>query len=276
MSKARVLFVSQALSPFLPESNIANISRHLPQAIHEKGKEIRIFMPRFGKINERRHQLHEVIRLSGMNMVINDSDHPLIIKVASIPSARIQVYFIDNEEYFKRKALLADDEGQTFADNDERSIFFVRGVLETVKKLGWSPDIIHCHGWMTALLPAYVKKIYNKDPHFSSSKVVFSPYDDVFQGTLDTNVSRKLTMDGFKKDDVHLLENPNHSNVLKMGMHYSDGIICGPEDLSEDVKEYMNSIERPVLRYSNQDSCVSEIDQFFDSVLESKGVLIEG
>jgi starch synthase len=276
MSKARVLFVSQALSPFLPESNIANISRYLPQAIHEKGKEIRIFMPRFGKINERRHQLHEVIRLSGMNMVINDSDHPLIIKVASIPSARIQVYFIDNEEYFKRKSLLADDEGQSFSDNDERSIFFVRGVLETVKKLGWSPDIIHCHGWMTALLPAYVKKIYNKDPHFSSTKVVYSPYDDVFSGTLDTNVSRKLTMDGFKKDDVHLLEHPNHSNVIKMGVNYSDGVICGPEELSDDVNAFIKSSARPVLRYSNPESCVSEVDQFFDAVLENKGALIEG
>lgn len=146
MDKVRVLYVSQEITPFLPETNISNISRHLPQGIHERGKEIRVFMPRYGKINERRHQLHEVIRLSGMNMIINDSDHPLIIKVASIPTARMQVYFIDNEEYFHRKAIHHDEEGALFHDTDERGIFFVKGVLETVKKLGWAPDIIHCHG----------------------------------------------------------------------------------------------------------------------------------
>jgi len=275
MSKARVLFVSQELTPFLPDSPMACISRQLPQGIHEKGKEIRIFMPRYGKINERRHQLHEVIRLSGMNMVINDSDHPLIIKVASIPTARIQVYFIDNEEYFKRKALTHDDDGKAFADNDERAMFFVRGVLETVKKLGWSPDIIHCHGWMTALMPLYVKKHYNKDPHFSNSRVVFSPYNNAFDGTLSADLPKKLMLDGFSKNDVHLMEHPNHSNLLKMAVKYSDGIIHGPDELDEDTLSYINSIDRPILRYSNQENCVTEVDQFFDSVLESKGILVE-
>jgi starch synthase len=174
MKKPRVLYVSQEITPFLPKSELSEVSRNLPQGIHEKGKEIRVFMPKYGSINERRHQLHEVIRLSGMNLVVDDTDHPLIIKVASIPTARMQVYFIDNENYFQRKADLTDKSGKFFKDNDERSIFFCRGVLETVRKLGWAPDIIHCHGWFTSLLPLYVKKFYNDDPHFADAKVVFS------------------------------------------------------------------------------------------------------
>jgi len=147
--KARVLFVSQEVTPYLDETPMGLIGRHLPQGIQERGKEIRLFMPKYGCINERRNQLHEVIRLSGMNLIIDDTDHPLIIKVASIQSARMQVYFIDNQEYFERKYTLVDKKGVHFADNDERSIFFCRGVIETVKKLGWAPDVVHLHGWFT-------------------------------------------------------------------------------------------------------------------------------
>ncbi len=160
MEKKKILFISQEISPFLPKSEISNTARSLAQGIQEAGKEIRVFMPRFGVINERRHQLHEVIRLSGMNLIIDDADHPLIIKVASISSARMQVYFIDNDEFFKRKNTLVDDSKKEHKDNDERSIFFNRGVLETVKKLGWQPDVIHCSGWMTSLMPLYIKHIY--------------------------------------------------------------------------------------------------------------------
>src|ERR1041385_6147322 len=158
--KARVLFVSQEVTPYLEENPMSHIGRYLPQGIQERGKEIRTFMPKYGLVNERRNQLHEVIRLSGMNLIINDSDHPLIIKVASIQSARMQVYFIDNEDYFQRKETLTDSKGKMFEDNDERSIFFCRGVIETVKKLGWAPDIIHCHGWLTSLVPMYIKRSF--------------------------------------------------------------------------------------------------------------------
>ena len=164
MRKARILFVSQEITPYLDETHIGKIGRRLPQAIQERGREIRTFMPKYGNINERRHQLHEVIRLSGMNIVINNADHPLIIKVASIPTARMQVYFIDNDDYFHRKSTLTDKAtGKYFDDNDERLVFFNRGVIETVKKLGWSPDIIHCHGWFTGLTPLYVKKAFIED-----------------------------------------------------------------------------------------------------------------
>ncbi len=159
MEKKKILFVSQEIAPFLPKSEISSTARRLPQGIQEAGKEIRVFTPRFGSINERRHQLHEVIRLSGMNLIIDDNDHPLIIKVASIAAARMQVYFIDNDEYFKRKNTVVDDKGLDYEDNDERAMFFCRGVLETVKKLGWQPDVIHCHGWMTAPMALYIKKL---------------------------------------------------------------------------------------------------------------------
>ncbi|MFZ9455475.1 MAG: glycogen/starch synthase, partial [Bacteroidia bacterium] len=192
MKKARVLFVSQDITPYLDETYIGKIARKLPQGIQERGKEIRTFMPRYGCINERRHQLHEVIRLSGINIIINDVDHPLIIKVASIPSARMQVYFIDNQEFFNRKAILCErNSNKYFEDNDERAMFFARGVAETVKKLGWQPDIIHCHGWFTSLLPLYIKKYYNDDPIFADSKLVVSLYNDTFPKSLNKKLSQK-------------------------------------------------------------------------------------
>ena len=160
MEKKKILYISQEITPYLPESEMSEIGRYLPQGAQERGREIRTFMPRYGCVNERRNQLHEVIRLSGMNLVIKDTDHPLIIKVASIQAARMQVYFIDNEDYFQRKCALTDEEGKEFVDNDERAVFFARGVLETVIKLRWAPDIIHCHGWLTSLIPLYIKKYY--------------------------------------------------------------------------------------------------------------------
>ena len=180
MRKARILFVSSEIHPYLDLTEQSKVARFLPQGIQERGKEIRTFMPKFGNINERRNQLHEVIRLSGMNLIIDDSDHPLIIKVASIQAARMQVYFIDNEEYFQRKYMARDAADNFYHDNDDRTIFFCRGVLETVKKLGWAPDIIHCHGWMTSLIPLLIKTSYKDDPMFNTSKVAYSLYNDAF------------------------------------------------------------------------------------------------
>ncbi len=208
MAKKKILFISQEITPYLPESEMAHIGRFLPQGIQEKGKEIRTFMPRYGCINERRNQLHEVIRLSGMNLIINDTDHPLIIKVASIQSARMQVYFIDNEDYFQRKYIIEDDKGTFFPDNDERAIFFARGVFETVKKLRWAPDLIYCQGWITALVPLYLKKEYNEDPMFAHSKVVFSSYNDQFKGTLHPDFAKKITGDNITLKDIEILKNP--------------------------------------------------------------------
>ena len=170
----KVLFINQEITPYVPETNMSVMGRDLPQKVQEAGLEIRTFMPKWGNINERRGQLHEVIRLSGMNLIIDDTDHPLIIKVASIPQSRIQVYFIDNDDYFTKRQMTTDEAGEEYADNGERAIFFARGVLETVKKLRWTPDIIHCQGWMSAVVPFYVKKAYHEEPSFANTKIVTS------------------------------------------------------------------------------------------------------
>jgi starch synthase len=275
MSKTRVLFVSQEILPFSPESPAAQFSRQIPQAVHERGKETRIFMPRYGKINERRHQLHEVIRLSGMNLIVNDSDHPLIIKVASIPQIRLQVYFIDNEEFFHRKAYFQDDSGKLFEDNDMRMIFFAKGVLETVKKLGWQPDIIHCHGWFTSLMPMYVKKFFNEDPHFSESKIVFSVYDDEFEGTLDKKMMQKVAFDGFPASQIQELADPTHQNLMKMAIKYADGVILSSSPAHEELERFIVQQEVPMLRQYAEGDPLTAIDEFFDLVHAGKQVLVD-
>jgi starch synthase len=270
MSKARILYVSQHIVPFLPATQMSAVSRNLPQGVHEKGREIRVFTPRFGKINERRHQLHEVIRLSGMNLIVDDTDHPLIIKVASIPTARMQVYFIDNDEYFKRKAVLNEADGKMFADNDERSMFFIRGVLETVKKLGWAPDIIHCSGWMTSLLPVYLKEIYRKDPYFENSKVICSLYNEGFQGSLDSRMAEKVVQDGIKPESVASIADPSFDALNKLAIEHADGLVIGSEDLNPETVKLANDAGVPVLPFHGEEGYVGEINNFYDTILEGK------
>ncbi len=264
MEKKRILYISQEITPYLPESEMSEIARFLPQGVQEKGREIRTFMPRYGCVNERRNQLHEVIRLSGMNLVINDTDHPLIIKVASIQAARMQVYFIDNEDYFQRKAVLTDDKGKEFADNDERAIFFARGVLETVIKLRWAPDIIHCHGWLTSLVPLYIKKYYYNDPLFSQSKVIYSAYNDDFKNTLDKSFSEKLLLEGITSDDVSGVKDPNYLNVSKMAIDYSDAIIQGTETINPAVKDYIKESGKLFLDYQPKETYIDAYNEFYD------------
>ncbi|CCZ80150.1 hypothetical protein HMPREF9449_02071 [Odoribacter laneus YIT 12061] len=270
MAKKRVLFISSEIMPYLPESEMSHIGRYLPQGIQEKGKEIRTFMPRFGCINERRNQLHEVIRLSGMNLIINDTDHPLIIKVASIQSARMQVYFIDNEDYFQRKHIITDEKGQFFEDNDERAIFFARGVFETVKKLRWAPDLIYCQGWFTSLVPLYLKKEYADDPIFAHSKVVFSTSNDVFEGNLQKDFHKKILTENISTKDVSLVKEPTHTNVNKLAFHYSDGIIFNNKDIEQELKEYAKKLEKPILEYTNKEEYIDNYSEFFDQIMETK------
>lgn len=268
MKSSRVLFVSTEITPYLPENEISILSRYLPQGVQEQGKEIRTFMPRFGCINERRNQLHEVIRLSGMNLIINDTDHPLIIKVASIPAARMQVYFIDNEDYFHRKQILKDESAEFFEDNDERAIFYARGVLETVRKLRWSPDIIHCQGWFTGLVPLYVKKLFKEDPLFSHTKVVFSVYDDEFAKPLDVNFKKKVILEGIKNKDVEQLMDPTYVNLIKFASQYSDGMIIGSEKINAEVAEYLKSYDKPVLQYQGMENYVEAYTDFYDQIFD--------
>ncbi|MBN2635309.1 MAG: glycogen/starch synthase [Prolixibacteraceae bacterium] len=266
MEKKKILYISQEITPYLPETNMSEISRYLPQGVQERGREIRTFMPRYGSVNERRNQLHEVIRLSGMNLVINDTDHPLIIKVASIQAARMQVYFIDNEDYFQRKHVLTDANGEEFEDNDERAVFFARGVLETVIKLRWAPDIIHCHGWLTSLVPLYIKKYYYNNPLFKNSKVVYSVYNDEFKKPLNSQFSEKLLVEGITKDDVSVLETPDFVNVSKLAMQYSDAVIKGAENIDKDINAYIQSADLPVLEYQPKETYIDAYNEFYNKV----------
>ena len=273
--KERVLFVSQEVVPYLPETNMGNIGRHLPQGTQERGREIRTFMPRFGCINERRNQLHEVIRLSGMNLIIDDTDHPLIIKVASIQPARMQVYFIDNEEYFQRKFFLAGRDDKFFPDNDERAIFFCRGVIETVKKLGWAPDVIHCHGWMTALLPFFIKTVYKDDPIFENSKIVYSVYDDSYEGTLDSRMAEKIKFDTLTDEDVAQFTDSSHLNLTKTGIKYADAIIIGDEELTPETAAEASGTDKPLLSFKDEETYLDAYSDFYTEILAGDSVLAD-
>jgi len=267
MDSKKVLFVSQEITPYLTESEISKISRYLPQGIQEKGKEIRTFMPRYGCINERRNQLHEVIRLSGMNLIIDDTDHPLIIKVASIQAARMQVYFIDNEDYFQRKHVVRNSKGEEFSDNDDRSIFFTRGVLETVKKLRWAPDVVHCHGWMAALVPLYLRKVYYDDPLFADVKIIYSVYNNDFKKPFRESFTDKLISDGIDKKHLDLPGGANYYNISRLAIDNSDGIIFGSKDINKDVEKYIKSQNKPLLGYQDEEDYIDAYNEFYDKIV---------
>jgi len=269
MEKPKVLYVSQEIATYLPDTEISLISRQLPQAIQERGKEIRSFMPRYGLINERRNQLHEVIRLSGINIIIDETDRPLIIKVASLQAARTQVYFIDNEDYFQRKHIFTNEEGIEFDDNDERAIFFVRGVLETVKKLRWSPSIVHCHGWFTALLPLYLKKAYYEDPIFKKSKVVYSLYNKDFEKPFSSQFIEKVMVDGISESEIAIVKDANWLNINKLGIDQSDAIIAGSIDVNPELIKYAKASGKPFMEYQSDETFIESCSAFYDKLLQS-------
>jgi starch synthase len=263
MKDKRILYVSSEVAPYLPDTEMALTAFNAARKAHSKGVQTRIFMPRFGVINERRHQLHEVIRLSGMNLIINDMDMPLIIKVASIPKERMQVYFIDNDEYFKRKAIFTDEDDVLFEDNDERAIFFAKGVIETVKKLNWAPDIIHIHGWMASLLPLYLKEYYKEEPLFTESKIVTSIYNNDFEGILSSSLVDKIKFDKIDGDKITTLETPNHSNILKSAIENSDAIIKGSESISDELIQFIDKTGKPVLEYQSEETLADAYLNFY-------------
>lgn len=275
MEKTKVLFVAQEITPYLKDSHMGMIGRYLPQGIQEKGREIRTFMPRYGNINERRNQLHEVIRLSGMNLIIDDTDHPLIIKVASIQQARMQIYFIDNEDYFQRKHTFHDKNNKFFADNDERAIFFSRGVIETVKKLGWGPDVIHCHGWMTSLVPIYIKKAYSENPLFTDTKIILSLYDDDFQESLSKNFADKVRLDGINNKDLKHYKTTNYVNLMKSAIDFSDGVIIGSPSVNPELLAYIKSTDKLMLGFQPMDRYIDAFNEFYDEVLVAETVSVD-
>ncbi len=234
MDKKRILLVTHEMEPYLTISNAASLVRQLPKPIQDSNMDVRILMPRFGSINERRHRLHEVVRLSGINIVVNDEDYPLIIKVASLPGARLQVYFLDNEDYFRRKFVFTDKTEKFFEDNDERMIFFAQGVLETVKKFGWPPDIIHCHGWMTSLIPLYMKTVYANEPVFADTKIVYSAYGNQFEGDLGKEFQAKARVeDVIPPEDLEVFNNGDNNSLTLGGMKFADKVVLGAEEVKD-------------------------------------------
>ncbi|MCP3929733.1 MAG: glycogen/starch synthase [Bacteroidetes bacterium] len=269
MSKKKVLFVTQEMEPYAVISEISSIARKLPQYVQEKGMEIRILMPRFGTINERRHRLHEVVRLSGMNIIVDDDDFPLIIKVASLPGARMQVYFLDNEDFFKRKSVFENDEGKPFADNADRMVFFCKGVIETVRKFGWAPDIVHCHGWMTSLIPLYLKIAYKAEALFQNSKVIYSVYNNTLEETFDDQFIEKASINNLTSDDL----GPYHQNgsgiTLHQGaIHFSDALIQGSEELSESIAKDIEETGKPALSFQNEEEYLKAYLEFYKTLME--------
>lgn len=268
MASRKILYVCQEIMPYLPETELSSLSRRLVQAMQERGNEIRTFMPRYGCINERRNQLHEVIRLSGMNLIIDDNDHQLIIKVASIPSARIQIYFIDNDDYFARKATFTDESGKEFEDNDERAIFFARGVLETVKKLNWSPTIVHCMGWMSAVMPIYLKQIFNDEPLFRDVKVVVSLADDKFEQPLSAEFSQRVANEGATDPKLKDLTLPSYENLYRFVIDYADGIVVASENADKALVEYARQSGKPMLEWESPESaeCFDNYNRFYENL----------
>lgn len=267
MSTHKILFVNQEITPYVEETCISKIGRYLPQAIQERGIDIRTFMPRYGLVSERKNQLHEVIRLSGQNIIIKDTDHPLIIKVASIQSVRMQTYFIDNELFFHRKFILHDKNDNFFADNDERAIFFAKGVLETVKNLGWSPGIIHCHGWISCLIPLYVKTVYMDNPLFANSKVIYSVYNESFDRKLNRGLTNKLKSTAVPTKDAAKYKEATFESTTKLAIDYSDAVVLGQEGVSEDIKSYISESDKITFLHP-QDNFGSDYISLYEHVLE--------
>ncbi len=262
----KILFINQEIVPYVPDTELSLMGKALPQAMIDNGHEIRTFMPKWGNINERRGQLHEVIRLSGMNLIINDTDHPLIIKVASIAQTRIQVYFIDNDDYFSKRQMTADEKGEDYPDNGERAIFFARGVLETVKKLRWVPDVIHVQGWMGAVVPLYVKTAYKEEPSFANTKVVTSLFTNTLNKDLGTNFKKCVE---FRDAKAGLLKDYNDKfdfmELGKMAIDYSDGVIAGNEKVNKELMKYASDKGIATLDYPGEDFTAA-YEEFYEKI----------
>ena len=264
----KVLFITQEIIPYVAESEMAIAGRKIPQTIQEKGREIRTFMPKWGNVNERRNQLHEVIRLSGMNLIIDDTDHPLIIKVASIQAARMQVYFIDIDDYFQNRLMATDENGEEYTDNDERAIFYARGVLETVKKLRWCPEVIHCQGWISALVPLYIKKAYMEEPSFRDSKVVLSLFDNDLKSNLQEDIIEKMLLKDIEKSDIEdvIPASATYKDLYKLAIKYSDGVILHSENIDPELIAYARELGIPVLEYQPIETFTDAINNFYDEI----------
>ena len=267
MAKKKILFINQEITPYVPDNTLSLMGKDLPKVMQERSHEIRTFMPKWGNINERRGQLHEVIRLSGMNLIINDTDHPLIIKVASIQSARVQVYFIDNDDYFGKRLIECDESGVEYEDNGERAIFFARGVLETVKKLRWVPDIIHCQGWMSAVIPLYIKTAYHEEPSFANTKVITSLCSKELKNDLGERFKDCIVFKDAKRELLDAYKDPfDFAELSKLAIDYSDGVVEAGNNVNPKLVQYAIDKGKPVMRYPGEENISEPYDQFYDEV----------
>ena len=269
MSKKRILFVTQEMNPYTNLTEVSKVLRKLPQFTQDSGMEIRVLMPRFGVINERRHRLHEVVRLSGMNIIVDEDDYPLIIKVASLPGARLQVYFLDNEEFFKRKYIFEDAEGKPFDDNQDRMVFFCKGVIETVKKFGWPPDIIHCHGWMTSLIPLYIKTVYKDEPLFKKTKVIYSVYNNSLEDSFDKRFIDKASINNLEASDLSAYVNGRNGIKLHKGaLEHADAVIKGSSKYDRTLQKEITGTHKPLLEFQDDEVYLPAYIGFYKELLK--------
>ena len=268
MSKKRILFIATEMSPYLELTEFAGMVNRLAIKSNDTGLEVRCIMPRFGVINERRHRLHEVVRLSGINVSVDNDDYPLQIKVASLPNARLQVYFLENEDFFKRKQIFHDEDENWFDDNGLRTIFFCKGALETVKKFGWAPDVVHCSGWMSSLVPAYIKTAYKREPVFGNSKIVFTIGENTFEEKLSSDFIKKALINvNIKEKDLEAGKELTNTALFKLGSTYADAITFGSETIDKKLKdEFAKAKGKKVVPFKGLETDLSEYMDLYNSL----------
>jgi starch synthase len=274
MAKKKILFVTHEMSPYTEGNLLAEAARALPQYMQDNDYEVRVFMPKFGNIKDRKHRLHEVIRLSGINIPVGNDDNPLIIKVASLPSAKMQIYFLDNEDFYKGRNYMHDDNGKFYDDNADRTVFFNKGVIEIILKLGWIPDVIHCQGWMAGLVPFYARTVARNEPVFKNTRFIYTVLGSEFDETLGSDFVEKATMGGQDKEVYKNLQDPSCNDLYLAGVTFADGITIGSEDVDASIRNYINVQDKPVLPYQNigSDNFAETHDEFY-SLLLNEAVL---
>lgn len=265
-----MLLITQEMEPYTEGSEVSAMVAKLPKFFQDNGYELRILMPRYGVVNERRHRLHEVVRLSGMNIIVDDDDYPLIIKVASLPGSRLQVYFLDNEDFFKRKAIFEDDKDQPFDDNVDRAAFFCKGAIETVKKFGWAPDFVFCHGWMTSLIPLYLRNAYKTEPIFANSHIVYSVYDTPHEHLGSDRFFDKAAINNLSNNDLEPYRDGDSISMHQGAIAFSDGIIIGSETIDPSVSYLSGAQDKPTLSWKNEDEMLNAYLEFFKSLAEAE------
>lgn len=270
IQKKRILFIATELSPYLELTEFAETVNKLAIMCNVNGYEVRCIMPRFGVINERRHRLHEVVRLSGINVSVDDDDYPLQIKVASLPSSRLQVYFLENDDFYKRKFVFHDEEEKWFDDNGLRTIFLAKGALETVKKFGWAPDVVHCSGWMSSLVPAFIKTAYKREPVFGHSKVVFTIGEHTFDETIESDfIAKAMVGNTITAKDLEVFAPGDNNALFRGGAKFADAITFGSDNVDPDLLSEFSKVRgKKILQYKENTSVLDDYLELYNKLSE--------